>query len=612
MAEKYKATPNNPPENSEVDLKKQKQEETKNTVEDVAKTAATAYLNAHGVKGPVADMVVNKAAENKMVQGALKAVSKNKQVQKVAEKAKPAMDMAKPLLDAKSGGKAGGTSGVSKGGMPGGKSIPGMSPKGSNKQMQGIPKTDKSSSGESSSNGSSGLSKGSGLPFKNPLSIGGSGSKESTEIKIIKFFIKHPYLLLVLLIVALIGFIILVIAFHNEDGDFVSIPNQQCEKVILKDGEQGVPLEEYVTGVIPPEADFMNDLVSYETLAIAARTFVMYNTKEDGVPCKKSIESSSNKQNYDPDRFKRLPKEHQDLIKQAVASTAGVILTDKNGDLINSEYDAFCYERKIEEAEEVKKLCGNEPCYEMCQPEASSKDKLYIPVTWALDVAINKEGTTLEYLQEHSHYERMSDSNIHYMSQYGLYYKATVEKKGYEEILHYFYGDDITIGKMVPIVSSIGSQSMVDIAFNEYKNDESCKLGNNGSKYVKYYGAKIGTAWCAIFVSWVANEAGYIDSGVIPKFKTCGVGLDWFDKKGQWVNRKDNPDFVPKPGDIIFYDWKWNSNGYADHVGIVYQVEGNKVITIEGNTGDGECNKRERYLNNGEILGYGTPAYPEQ
>ena len=27
--------------------------------------------------------------------------------------------------------------------------------------------------------------------------------------------------------------------------------------------------------------------------------------------------------------------------------------------------------------------------------------------------------------------------------------------------------------------------------------------------------------WCAIFVSWCANECGYIDAGVVPKFAGC-------------------------------------------------------------------------------------------
>ena len=37
------------------------------------------------------------------------------------------------------------------------------------------------------------------------------------------------------------------------------------------------------------------------------------------------------------------------------------------------------------------------------------------------------------------------------------------------------------------------------------------------------------------FVSWCANQCGYIDAGIVPKFAGCGVGVQWFQNRGQWL-----------------------------------------------------------------------------
>ena len=54
--------------------------------------------------------------------------------------------------------------------------------------------------------------------------------------------------------------------------------------------------------------------------------------------------------------------------------------------------------------------------------------------------------------------------------------------------------------------------------------------------------------WCAVFVSWVANQVGYIEKGLIPKFSVCETGANRFKVQGRWKNNT----YIPKPGDIIF------------------------------------------------------------
>lgn len=137
------------------------------------------------------------------------------------------------------------------------------------------------------------------------------------------------------------------------------------------------------------------------------------------------------------------------------------------------------------------------------------------------------------------------------------------------------------------------------------------QIGNvGGQPYWSWYGFNSRVAWCACFVSWCANECGYIDAGVIPKFAGCVWGVDWFQDRGQWADGTA----TPVPGMIIFFDWdspngeSGPQDGLSDHVGIVQKVEDGYVYTIEGNTSD-SCAQRRYRIGYYEILGYGIPAY---
>ena len=143
---------------------------------------------------------------------------------------------------------------------------------------------------------------------------------------------------------------------------------------------------------------------------------------------------------------------------------------------------------------------------------------------------------------------------------------------------------------------STGKSDMVQIALSQ--------VGNvGGQPYWSWYGFSSRVEWCAVFVSWVANQNGYIESGIIPKFSVCETGAKWFKDKSQWQPRS----YIPSPGDIIFFDWELD--GRINHVGIVEKVEDNIVYTIEGNSNDDMCRQKEYKISNKVIVGYGTPAY---
>lgn len=130
------------------------------------------------------------------------------------------------------------------------------------------------------------------------------------------------------------------------------------------------------------------------------------------------------------------------------------------------------------------------------------------------------------------------------------------------------------------------------------------EVGNvGGEPYWRWYGFDERVEWCACFVSWVANQAGYIEKNIIPKFAGCETGVNWFKAMNEWRE----PGYIPKPGDIIFFDWE--VDGSVSHVGIVEKIENDTIYTIEGNSINDDCQKRSYSINNKFIYGYGVPDY---
>ena len=154
-------------------------------------------------------------------------------------------------------------------------------------------------------------------------------------------------------------------------------------------------------------------------------------------------------------------------------------------------------------------------------------------------------------------------------------------------VLRYYpYGRAFTSG---------GNQAIVEVALTQ--------LGNEGGQpYWSWYGFEGRVEWCACFVSWCADQCGYIESGIIPKFAGCVDGANWFKGNGQWQDRN----YEPQAGDIIFFDWE--GDGETDHVGIVEKCENGVVYTVEGNSGDA-CRQKQYTVGSSSIYGYGVPAY---
>ncbi|MFD0687373.1 CHAP domain-containing protein [Actinomadura fibrosa] len=118
----------------------------------------------------------------------------------------------------------------------------------------------------------------------------------------------------------------------------------------------------------------------------------------------------------------------------------------------------------------------------------------------------------------------------------------------------------------------------------------------DGGRVAEYNGA----SWCNMFVSWVGAQVG-----------AQGMGWDaytvqhatWFKKSGKWGT-------TPKPGAVVFFDFKDGRSGGIsgiEHVGFVKKDNGDGTITtVEGNTGNAV---KEKVRKESQVVGYGYPDY---
>lgn len=198
-----------------------------------------------------------------------------------------------------------------------------------------------------------------------------------------------------------------------------------------------------------------------------------------------------------------------------------------------------------------------------------------------------------------------------------IYLYITVSHKTAEEMVQAYHFDQEQKEMMVELLDEENASLWTSVLYGIGASDEQIvavalsQVGNvGGEPYWSWYGFSSHVEWCACFVSWCANECGYIENGIIPKFAGCVGGINWFKERGQWADNS----IEPTPGMLIFFDWddpdglSGPQDGLSDHVGIVEKVEGGRVYTIEGNSGDA-CRQRSYPVGYYEIMGYGMPAY---
>ena len=132
----------------------------------------------------------------------------------------------------------------------------------------------------------------------------------------------------------------------------------------------------------------------------------------------------------------------------------------------------------------------------------------------------------------------------------------------------------------------------------------------NYTEYGYYFGMEVldrGTGffyeWCAMFAVWSARMAR-LDKSIINNATYAHVGANPY-----FFHMPFHPrgTYIPRTGDLIFYDWANNGRDW-DHVGIVLYVENGRVHVVEGNARDSVI-LRDISLYDSEIQGFGSPAY---
>lgn len=151
--------------------------------------------------------------------------------------------------------------------------------------------------------------------------------------------------------------------------------------------------------------------------------------------------------------------------------------------------------------------------------------------------------------------------------------------------------------------------SYLGVKCGSAKHKEIVDTYNSHKPLARGYALKYTDAWCSGFVSAMAIACKLTD--IIPTEVGCPKHIDLFKKIGAW---QESDAYVPKPGDIMFYDWddsgKGDNTGSADHVGIVTKVESDQITVIEGNkSARSLVGYRTVKVNGRYIRGYGVPNY---
>lgn len=152
-------------------------------------------------------------------------------------------------------------------------------------------------------------------------------------------------------------------------------------------------------------------------------------------------------------------------------------------------------------------------------------------------------------------------------------------------------------------------------ASNNQLNDKTANSGgSNWTKYAEYIdsfagfynGPKNGYPWCDVFVDYLFVKIFGEKLGremLCQPEKSMGAGClysaQYYKDAGRWHRTS------PNPGDQIFFSY---SSGEYSHTGIVEEVNGNSVTTIEGNTSD-QVARKTYSINDFGIVGYGTPNW---
>lgn len=169
-------------------------------------------------------------------------------------------------------------------------------------------------------------------------------------------------------------------------------------------------------------------------------------------------------------------------------------------------------------------------------------------------------------------------------------------------------------------MSAGGDQSLA-VSYTQIGNSENPPYSNLCSPYTDPWGAG---AWCAMFVSWCAENAGY----PLPALNGAH-GFSYVPSGQMYAYQNGEATGDPQPGAVLLFSWEaWHMEGgiavcsygaYAgapagDHTGFFAGwLGGGYMVSTEGNTSTGSWDdggtvmeRRDRY--SGQVCCYWQPA----
>lgn len=132
------------------------------------------------------------------------------------------------------------------------------------------------------------------------------------------------------------------------------------------------------------------------------------------------------------------------------------------------------------------------------------------------------------------------------------------------------------------------------------------QIGNDGTKYLEYFGISYYVDWCVYFVRWCACQVNMDTTAdiagppyVYNKTPSSSELLTWYRNNRRDLTPSMSPTSNNRPviGDIVFIENDNNTANGVDHVGIVTNVSDTKVTTVEGNLGSPGIVKQKTYTN---------------
>ena len=244
------------------------------------------------------------------------------------------------------------------------------------------------------------------------------------------------------------------------------------------------------------------------------------------------------------------------------------------------------------------------------------KKRMLEDIFWAMNKISSKTELKqeVEITEKDDGHGHIVEESVQKSNRY-LYIESS-HKTADEMAAHYRFSDDQK--QQLSELLAQDSKMWSAVLYGIYGSDDDIvsvalsQLGNvGGEPYWSWYGFNSRVEWCACFVSWCADQCGYIEAGICPKYAGCSNGVQWFKDRGKWLDNTAEP----APGMVIFFDWdnKGGSgpqDGEPDHTGIVEKVDNGMIYTVEGNSGDA-CRERMCPEQHYEIFGYGVLRYQD-